>query len=142
MLYQDDDALTLPPVSLREVMGIEYELMGVSLRDHVMTFYTDYLKRNRILGSKAFQSVPSGRTVKVAGQWQVQQAPPTAKGFHFVTLEDQDGFINVIVRPQVWANYRRTFRSSPLLVVRGEVQRHGDVINLLAEEAVPLTLTH
>lgn len=142
LVYQEDDALTLPPVSLREVMGIEYELMGVSLRDHVMTFYTDYLKRNRILGSKAFQSMPSGRTVKVAGQWQVQQAPPTAKGFHFVTLEDQDGFINVIVRPQVWANYRRTFRSSPLLVVRGEVQRQGDVINLLAEEAVPLTLTH
>lgn len=139
-LVVEEDDLSLPPVTLREVMGVEYELMGLSLRDHVMTFYTKYLKQQRILGSRDLEQVIPGRTVRVAGQCLVHQSPPTAKGYHFITLEDQDGFINVIVRPDVYANYRRVFRESPLLIVKGEVQREGAITNLLAEEAVPLTM--
>jgi len=70
----------------------------------------------------------------------IHQAPPTAKGHHFITLEDEHGFFNVIVRPDVYAKYRRVFRESPLLIVSGEVQRQGVVVNLIAEEAVPLAV--
>lgn len=55
--------------------------------------------------------------VWVAGQVTVLQSPPTAKGFMFVTLEDEFGMINVIVAPDVVARYRRIWRHAPLLAV-------------------------
>jgi len=50
--------------------------------------------------------------------------------------EDENGFINVIARPDVYAKYRKVFCESPLLIVAGEVQRQGVVVNLIAEQAV------
>ena len=136
-VYAEDD-LPLPPVSLHEVMGIEYEMLGLSLRDHVMTLYREQLKAQGILGSRDLEHCANGRIVRVAGQIVVHQAPPTAKGFHFVTGEDEDGYINWIVAPDVYARDRRVFREYPLIVVEGEVQHEGRVINVLARRAVPL----
>jgi error-prone DNA polymerase len=68
----------------------------------------------------------------VAGLVVVHQAPPTAKGFHFFTLEDEDGLIDVVVQPQVYARTRQIWRASPLLVVVGTVQQGEGVVNLLA----------
>jgi error-prone DNA polymerase len=131
-LHLAEDTIEFPPVSLLEVMGIEYELLGMSLRDHIMTLYRTRLTERGILGSRALEGCIDGQQVRTAGQVLVHQAPPTAKGHHFVTLEDEDGFINVIVRPDVYAQYRRILRESPLLIVEGKVQRHGGVTNLIA----------
>ena len=119
-------------------MGIEYEMLGLSLRDHVMTLYRDQLKQQGILGSRDLERCANGRIVRVAGQIVVHQAPPTAKGFHFVTGEDEDGYINWIVAPDVYARDRQVFREYPLIIVEGEVQHEGRVINVLARRAVPL----
>ena len=140
LVYAEDDELPLPPVSLLDVMSIEYELMGFSLRDHVMTLYRESLKARGIRSSSDLERCASGHAVRVAGQTVIHQAPPTAKGHHFITLEDEDGFINVIARPDVYAKYRKVFRESPLLIVAGEVQHQGAVVNLIAEEAVPLAV--
>jgi error-prone DNA polymerase len=72
----------------------------------------------------------------------VHQSPPTAKGFHFLTLEDEDGMINVIVRPRVFAKYHRIVRTSRLLLVGGDVQQEGGVTNLLAQMIAPLPALH
>jgi hypothetical protein len=70
----------------------------------------------------------------VAGLVVVHQAPPTAKGFHFVTLEDEEGLLDEIVNPQ-GAAQRRLWHNEPLLVVQGVVQREGAVVNVLAKGA-------
>ena len=137
-LVLPEDDIALPPVSLLDVMGIEYELLGMSLRDHVMTLYRAQLQSRGILGSRELEDCTDGQDVRVAGQIVVHQAPPTAKGHHFVTLEDSDGFINVIVRPDVYASYRKTLRESPLLVVDGKVQRRRGVVNVIAVEVARL----
>ena len=67
----------------------------------------------------------------------IHQARPTAKGHHFITMEDEGGFINVIARPDVYAKYRKVFRDA---AHAGEVQHQGAVVNLIAEEAVPLAV--
>lgn len=64
--------------------------------------------------------------------------PPTAKGYRFLTLEDEFGFINVIVRPAIYLRFRRIIRTQPLLLVAGEVQQEGGVTNLLARQFWPL----
>jgi len=133
-----EDTLDLPPVSLLEVMGIEYGLLGISLRDHVMTLYRPQLLERGILGNRDLERCQDGDTVTVAGQILVHQAPPTAKGHHFITLEDEDGFINIIVRPDVYAQYRRVLRESPLLVIEGTVQHSRGVLNVIAANASAL----
>ena len=70
--------------------------------------------------------------VKVAGLLVIHQSPPTAKGVHFLTLEDEFAFINIVVRPQIYVRYRQILREYPLLVVQGEIQRQGQVINIVA----------
>src|SRR5688572_17958856 len=91
-------------------MAVEHEMLGLSLYDHPLVLYRAWLTERRILGSADLEQQSSGQQVKAAGLVIVHQAPPTAKGFHFVTLEDEDGFINVIVRPQIYAKYRMILR--------------------------------
>jgi error-prone DNA polymerase len=68
----------------------------------------------------------------------MRQAPPTAKGVRFITLEDECGMLNVIVRPHVYERYRRIFRTAPVLVVEGTLQREHGVTNVIVGRAAAL----
>lgn len=121
--------------SAAEAMLAEQAAMGLSAGEHVMTFYRRQLRERGILGSRemASKECASGRRVRVAGLLVVHQSPPTAKGFHFLTLEDEDGMMNVIVRPKVYERFQPMIRGRSLLVIGGEAQREGAVCNVLAE---------
>jgi error-prone DNA polymerase len=124
--------VALPELSPSEAMIWEHSVLGLSTGEHVMTFYRDQLTESGILNSIALKQQSDGEQVRVAGLVVVHQAPPTAKGFHFVTLEDEDGLIDVVVQPQVYAPTRQIWRASPLLIVSGTVQQGEGVVNLLA----------
>jgi error-prone DNA polymerase len=68
----------------------------------------------------------------MAGLVLVRQRPSTAKGTMFLTIEDESGPANVIIRPQVYERHRRVIRSSSALIVRGRIERRDGVANLLA----------
>ena len=121
-----------------EAMLAEQEIMGLSPGDHIMTLYRARLDARGIHGSHGLASCSNGQLVKVAGLLVVHQSPPTAKGFNFLTLEDEDGMINVIVRPKVYGRFQNIIRGAHLLLVAGMVQREGEVINLLADTVAPL----
>lgn len=126
------DAVSLPPLSPAEAMLVEQEVMGLSTGDHVMTFYRSWLVEEGILSSGQLDAYPAGQRVRAAGLVVVHQSPPTAKGHHFITLEDEEGMTSVIVRPSVYSQYRRLLHSSRLLVVEGTLQKQDTVISLLA----------
>jgi len=127
LVFAEDD-LNFPTVTPFEIMGIEYEMMGMSLRNHLMSMYCSYLGKRGILDSARLERCMENTEVQAAGLVVVHQAPPTAKGHHFITLEDEFGFINVVVRPDIYARYRKVWRETPLLIVEGRVQktRTGD----------------
>jgi error-prone DNA polymerase len=129
---------TLAPLTRAETLRAEYLVLGLSTGDHPMNLYRAELAVRRILGSRALNAAPDKTDVRIAGQVVMHQAPPTAKGHHFVTLEDEDGMMNVIFRPDVYAEYRAVVRDGPLLVVEGQVQQRDGVTNLLARRAWPL----
>jgi error-prone DNA polymerase len=124
--------VNLSPVSQSHALALQFGMTGVSLHEHPLELYRSHLKRGRVLDSRQVAKSPSGTRVEVAGLNVMHQAPPTAKGFHFVTLEDEYGFINVIVQPQVYAKYRKIIRTAPLLLIYGTAQREGAVTNVLA----------
>lgn len=126
-----DYILSPPPVA-------EYTTLGLSTREHPMTAWREALAARGTLGFRGLQAAEDGASARIAGQVVMRQAPPTAKGFHFITLEDEDGMMNVIVRPDVYRAYGGLLRAAPLLIVEGQVQRRDGVVNLLARRAAPL----
>ena len=73
--------------------------------------------------------------MRVAGLVVVRQRPPTAKGHLFITLEDEEGLVNLIVRPDVYERYRDALRNAPLLWVEGRLQREGQALSVLVYRA-------
>jgi error-prone DNA polymerase len=137
LVFPGEEA-TLPALSPAEAMLGEQDVLGLSTGDHIMTFFRQWLTERRILDSEGLLGIGNGRRVLVAGLVVVHQSPPTAKGHHFITLEDESGMINVIIRPAVYARYRRTWRENRLLIVEGDVQQEGEVTSLLARRVKPL----
>ena len=82
-----------------------------------------------------------GTVVEVGGVVTHRQQPSTAKGTVFLNLEDETGLVNVICTPGAWKRYRAVARTSPALRVRGVLERHQGVINLVAQRIRPLSLS-
>ena len=89
--------------------------------------------------AQAFAHEP-GRRVAVAGVVTHRQRPGTAGGVTFLSLEDETGLLNVVCTAGLWRRFRRVARTSPALVVRGQVERADGATNLIAEHLAPLSL--
>jgi error-prone DNA polymerase len=133
------DGVRFPDLSKAERMGIEYSLLGLPVGDQVMALYRPWLQKMGILSSLDLQARRDKEKVKVAGLVVVRQAPPTANGHVFITLEDEYGLVNVIVRPDVYERFRHSLRNAPLIAVEGVLQRQDGVESVLAQQAVALT---
>ncbi len=128
----------LPALSAEEQMSWEYELLGLAAGDQVTRLYREALRARGVLSSRELAARRDGEVVRVAGWAVVRQRPPTAKGFLFITLEDEEGLMNLIVRPDVYQQYRTVLRSAPLLWVEARLQREGSATSLLVSRAAAL----
>jgi len=96
------------------------------------------LKRQGFLSAAELGEVPAGTLVRVAGIVIIRQRPGTARGFLFLTLEDETGFINVVVKPDRAERFRREVTHVAALAVTGTVERAKGVINVRGETFAPL----
>lgn len=130
---EDAAILALPALSEAEAMAWDWELLGMTPGDHLMRLYRPYLQNQGILSAAEMEGCEDGAMVKVAGQVVVRQSPPTAKGHLFLTLEDETGLANLIVRPALYAKRHEILRYAPLLAAAGRVQREGAACSMLAQ---------
>ena len=138
LVYEQPD-IDLPALTPAERLHMEGSLVGVSTGPHLLSLYRPWLEEQGVLSSAALRACEDGQAVRVAGLVVVHQAPPTAKGFRFLTLEDEFGLADVIIRPQVYERYRKEMRGSRLLLVTGTLQREGAVRNVIAREVQTLS---
>ncbi len=110
---------------------------GVSPQRQVVEHFRAQLAARRVVTARALARLPASGLVRAGGLVITRQQPGTAKGFVFLTLEDETGLVNVIVRPDVYRRYRRTIRLSSMLIVEGRLQREGGCIDLLAQRVWP-----
>ena len=129
------EPVDLPALGQAERMAWEYELLGLTPGDQVMSLYREELRAQGVMSSGELAGRQDGQTVRVAGWVVIRQRPPTAKGHVFITLEDEEGLINLIVRPDVYERYRDALRHAPLLRVEGRLQREGDAMSILVRRA-------
>ena len=123
----------LPEMSEAEEMTADFGGTGMSTGPHPMTYARRDLARRGVARACDLSRVPSGRRARVAGVVIVRQRPGTAKGFVFITLEDETGFANAIVTPPTFERYRRTIVEANALVIEGVVQNQSGVVSLKAD---------
>jgi error-prone DNA polymerase len=111
----------------------DYRSTGLTLRRHPVALLRPRLNRSRAISASQVQNTVSGRFIKAAGIVTCRQHPSTAKGTTFVTLEDETGYVNVIVWAGVAERYRKTLVLSRFMVVTGKIERQGSVVHLIAE---------
>jgi len=129
---------SLPALEQAERMAWEYEVLGLAPGDHVLNLYREALRAQGVLSSSELPSRRDGERVRMAGWAVVRQRPPTAKGHVFITLEDEEGLMNLIVRPDVYERYRDVLRNAPLLWIEGRLQREGHALSVLVYRAAAL----
>ncbi len=96
------------------------------------------LAARRVLTAASARDAAAESYVAVAGLVTHRQAPPTARGVVFLSLEDETGMLNVICPPHVWARHRQVAATAPALLVYGRIERTGGAVNLLATALRPL----
>ncbi|MCR4414920.1 MAG: error-prone DNA polymerase [Thermoguttaceae bacterium] len=126
------EGIHLPPMSPAEEVLADYRTTGLSLDAHPMQFLREGLARLGVVPAERLATWPHGNPVRVAGIVLVRQRPGTAKGITFVTLEDETGIANLIIRPDVWQKFRLAALGATVLLAHGRVQREGLVIHVLA----------
>jgi error-prone DNA polymerase len=124
----------LPALAPLEEVVADYRTAGLSLKGHPMEFLRPQLDELQAKSAAQLARVADGRPVKVAGLVLVRQRPGTASGITFVTLEDETGVVNLIVRPAIWERYRRAATTATALLAHGRLQRQGDVIHVLVSK--------
>jgi error-prone DNA polymerase len=111
---------------------------GVTIGPHPMKLYRDGLRTRGVVAAEDLQYEKHGRLVRVAGCVICRQRPGTAKGFMFLSLEDETGIANGIVEPELFDQYREVLVTAPYLLVEGILQNQQGAISVKLNRAEPL----
>lgn len=128
----EEPAVPLRPLQPREETGFDLWATGVTPRGQLMQHFRAQFERWRVLPAARLAQMPPDAICRVGGLVITRQRPGTAKGFVFLTLEDETGLVNVIVRPDVYERFRRTIRSAYVLLVDGKLQKQSGCIDVIA----------
>jgi error-prone DNA polymerase len=128
-----EEALSpLERMTLLERLQADYRHLSLTTGAHPMRLARPMLEGVRSAGD--LKDVRAGERVKVCGSVITRQRPGTAKGFCFITLEDETGLANAIVRPRLFEEARLVINLEPALLITGRLQNEKGVIHIMAEE--------
>jgi error-prone DNA polymerase len=130
----------LPAMSPQERLVADYEAVGLSLEAHPLELVRAELRQLRVRTAEELKETRQGQRVSVAGLVTHRQRPGTAKGTVFMTLEDETGTVNLIIRPDVWERVRGTGRTGIALLADGVVERQEDVLHVQVRELHDLSV--
>ncbi len=138
-LADDEPPPSLPPLSSPEEVVLDYHSQGLSLRGHPLAALRESLSALDVVPAATLKKLDADRRYRVAGLVLSRQRPATAKGITFMTLEDETGTTNLIIRPQVWERFSRVARRAGAIIATGLLQRQEDVIHLIVDRFEDLT---
>jgi error-prone DNA polymerase len=134
-------AMPLKQMTTEERLAADYTGTGLTTGPHPMAYHRAELRAEGIFSARELEALRSGRYVRVAGCVIARQRPGTAKGFVFLSLEDETGIANVILTPDVFERDRVVVTRNRFLRIEGPVQNQEGVIHVKAQRIVPLEIT-
>src|ERR1019366_4598179 len=127
-------------MSWEERLTADFQGTGLTVGKHPMAHYRARLAKLKILSAEELRSVENGRQVRVAGCVIARQRPGTAKGFVFLSIEDESGISNAIISPQLYEQNRLVVSTERFLIVEGKLQNLDNVIHVRAQRIQSLHL--
>jgi error-prone DNA polymerase len=124
-----------------ERLVADFHGTGLTVGPHPMAYRRDWLNAMGIRRASELRDLPSGKRLRIGGCVIVRQRPGTAKGFVFVSLEDETGVANAIITPDLFHQNRLLLASEKFLAIEGILQNQDNVISVRAERVQPLFVT-
>jgi len=140
-IHERDGNTPLSPMTLPERMEADFRGTGLTIGRHPVAMYRQELNKFDATRTIDIRQMRNGCLVRVAGWVIVRQRPGTAKGFMFLTLEDETGVANVIVTPRLFDKYRQALVDHPFLLIEGTLQNQDNVVSVKAKRVRPLSFT-
>jgi error-prone DNA polymerase len=139
---EPDASSPLNRMTNEERLVADFHGTGMTVGPHPMAYRRAEMQALGIHPASSLKSMPSGRRLRIGGCVIARQRPGTAKGFVFLSLEDETGIANAIVNPDLIQENRMLLVSSRFLMVEGILQNQDNVISVKAERVLPLDVTH
>ncbi|HJZ80042.1 MAG TPA: error-prone DNA polymerase [Pyrinomonadaceae bacterium] len=130
----------LQPMNLSERLNADLRGTGITIGRHPMAHQRAWLDTMKVVRAGDLKDTANGKWVKVAGWVIVRQRPGTAKGFVFLSMEDETGIANIIVTPQLFEKYRLELVNYPFLLIEGVLQHQDNVVSVKARRVEPLQM--
>jgi len=140
-LPEPDFPSPLQPMNHEERLVADFHGTGLTVGPHPMAYRRDWLTAMGIRRASELRDLPSGKRLRIAGCVITRQRPGTAKGFVFVSLEDETGVANAIIAPDLFHRNRLLLASERFLAIEGILQNQDNVISVKAERVLPLFVT-
>jgi error-prone DNA polymerase len=123
----------IPEMDPIEEMRADFGTTGLTIGPHPMKLVRERMRARRIFGFAEVQAAPHGRRVRVGGMVVTRQRPGTASGIVFMTLEDEDGHVNLVVFSHIYERYRHIARDEVMLIAEGQIQKTNNVTNVIVD---------
>ena len=140
-LPEPDLPSPLQPMNHEERLVADFHGTGLTVGPHPMAYRRDWLNAMGIRRASELRDLPSGKRLRIGGCVITRQRPGTAKGFVFVSLEDETGVANAIITPDLFHRNRLLLASERFLAIEGILQNQDNVISVKAERVQPLFVT-
>jgi error-prone DNA polymerase len=138
---EPDERSPLAPMNQEERLVADFHGTGLTVGPHPMAYKRAWLSAMGIRRASELRDLPTGKRLRIGGCVITRQRPGTAKGFVFLSLEDETGVANAIVRPDLFHENRLLLTSERFLAVEGILQNQDNVISVRAERVQPLFVT-
>ena len=138
-LFENDGGSPLIPMTLPERMDADFRGTGLTIGKHPVAYHRSELNKLGAMRAIDIGKLRNGTAVRVGGWVIVRQRPGTAKGFVFLTLEDETGVSNIIITPQLFDKNRLVLVDHPFLLIDGMLQNQDNVVSVKARRVQPLS---
>ena len=129
-------------MTIDERLTADYAGTGITTGPHPMAYQRDLLRKQGVLSALELESCGGNRFVRIAGRVISRQRPGTAKGFVFLSVEDETGIANVILAPDAFEQNRVTVTRNRFLLIEGILQNQDGVIHVKAQQITPLNISN
>ena len=132
-LSGEQEVYEMPQASASEKLVMDYGITGLSLRGHPVSFLAPYFEKDNWQGCASAAKAQHGKRLRLIGLVTMRQRPGTAKGTMFVTMEEAEFSLNVIIWPHLTQTYRKALLGARLLGIVGRIQKEGQILHFIAE---------
>jgi len=137
-----DNKSPLKIMSDEERLVADFRGTGMTVGPHPMSYHRARMEKMGVRRAIELGQLPNGRKVRIAGGVIARQRPGTAKGFVFLSLEDETGVSNAIVNPDLFQQNRLLLGTEQFLLIEGILQNQDGVISVKAARVAPVKITH